>query len=44
MAAKQMSTLAPMLSQRPILEAAGVEFDQIADYEPIWTIKTFDTR
>ena len=44
MAAKQMRTLPPMLSQRSILEAAGVQFDQIANYEPIWTIKIFDTR
>ena len=37
-AAKQMDTLAPMLAQRPILEQAGVHFDQIANYEPLWSI------
>ena len=39
-AAMQMDTLAPMLAQRPILEAAGVQFDAIANYEPVWTIET----
>lgn len=38
-AARQMDTLAPMLAQRPILEQAGVQFDQIANYEPLWTIR-----
>lgn len=38
-AAKQMDTLAPMLAQRPILEAAGVTFERIANYEPLWTIE-----
>lgn len=38
-AAQQMSTLAPMLAQRPILEAAGVRFDQIANYGPLWKIE-----
>lgn len=37
-AAKQMDTLAPMLAQRPILEAAGVRFDRIANYESLWTV------
>ena len=37
-AARQMDTLAPMLAQRPILERAGVRFDRIANYEPLWTI------
>lgn len=41
-AAKQMDTLAPMLAQRPILEQAGVQFDRIANYEPLWTIKASD--
>ena len=36
--AKQMDTLAAMLAQRPILEAAGVRFDKIANYEPLWSI------
>ena len=39
-AARQMDTLAPMLAQRPILEQAGVQFDQIANYEPLWAIQT----
>jgi len=38
-AAKQMDTLAPMLAQRPILEAAGVQFDKIANYEAAWKIE-----
>ncbi|MFH0344187.1 MAG: hypothetical protein ACHBNF_19165 [Chromatiales bacterium] len=38
-AAKQMDTLQPMLAQRPILEAAGVQFDKIANYEPAWRIE-----
>jgi quinol monooxygenase YgiN len=38
-AAKQMDTLAPMLAQRPILEQAGVQFDRIANYEPLWVIQ-----
>ena len=38
MAAKQMETLGAMLAQRPILEKAGVQFDRIANYEPLWTI------
>jgi quinol monooxygenase YgiN len=37
-AAGQMETLAPMLSQRPVLEAAGVRFDRIANYEAVWSI------
>jgi hypothetical protein len=28
-----------MLAQRPILEAAGVRFDQIANYAPLWKIE-----
>lgn len=38
-AAKQMDSLAAMLAQRPILEAAGVRFDAIANYRPLWTIE-----
>jgi hypothetical protein len=38
-AAKQMSTLPEMLAQRPILEQAGVQFDVIANYEPLWVIQ-----
>ena len=37
--ARQMDTLAPMLAQRPILEAAGVTFDNIGNYEPEWKIE-----
>jgi hypothetical protein len=36
--AKQMDSLAAMLAQRPILEAAGVTFDKIANYLPTWKI------
>jgi hypothetical protein len=39
-AAQQMSTLPEMLAQRPILEQAGLQFDAIANYEPLWTIQT----
>lgn len=38
-AAKQMDTLQEMLAQRPILEGAGVTFDRIANYEPLWEIE-----
>jgi hypothetical protein len=38
-AAKQMDTLPEMLAQRPILEQAGVQFDAIANYEPLWNIQ-----
>jgi hypothetical protein len=38
-AAEQMDTLAAMLAQRPILEAMGVQFDKIANYEPAWKIE-----
>jgi hypothetical protein len=37
-AARQMDTLAPMLAQRRIMEAAGVQFDTIANYETVWTL------
>jgi hypothetical protein len=36
--AHQMDTLQPMLDQRPILEAAGVEFEPITNHETLWTI------
>ena len=42
-AARQMETLAAMLAQRPILEQAGVQFDKIANYEPVWTIPSPDS-
>ena len=38
-AAKQIDKLAAMLAQRPILEAAGVTFDRIANYKPLWKIE-----
>jgi len=38
-AACQMDKLPAMLAQRPILEAAGVEFDKIANYEPAWKLE-----
>ncbi len=38
-AAKQIDALAPMLAQRRILEAAGVQFDKIANYEADWKIE-----
>ena len=38
-AAKQMDSMQAMLAQRPILEAAGVQFDPIANYEPLWNIQ-----
>lgn len=41
-AAKQMDTLAPMLAQRPFLEQVGVQFDRIANYEPLWAIQALE--
>jgi quinol monooxygenase YgiN len=41
-AAKQMDTLAPMLALRPLAEQAGVQFDRIANYEPLWAIQASD--
>ena len=38
-AAKQMETLPEMLAERPIMEQAGVQFDAIANYEPLWVIQ-----
>jgi hypothetical protein len=38
-AARQMDTLAPMLALRPGAEQAGVQFDAIANYEPLWAIQ-----
>jgi hypothetical protein len=37
-ASNQMTTLAPMLAQRAVFEAAGVQFDPIANYWPTWAI------
>ena len=36
--ARQMDSLAEMLAQRPILEAAGVTFEAITNHEVLWTI------
>lgn len=38
-AARQLDTVQAMLSQRPPLEAAGVTFERIANYEPLWKIE-----
>jgi hypothetical protein len=38
-AAKQLDSLAAMLAQRPILEGAGVTFEKIVNYQPLWTIE-----
>lgn len=37
--AQQMDSLAEMLAQRPILEAAGVTFEPITNHETLWTIE-----
>jgi len=36
--ARAMNDLQPMLGQRPVLEAAGVEFDRITNHEVLWSI------
>jgi hypothetical protein len=36
--AHQMDTLQAMLAQRPILEAAGVEFEPITNHETLWEL------
>lgn len=36
--AHQMDTLTGMLAQRPLLEAAGVEFEPVTNHETLWTI------
>ena len=36
--AHQMDTLKVMLAQRPLLEAAGVQFEVITNHETLWTI------
>jgi hypothetical protein len=36
--AHQMDTLQPMLAQRPVMEAAGVEFEKITNHETLWEI------
>jgi quinol monooxygenase YgiN len=37
-AAKQMETLPEMLALRPGMVEAGVQFDAIANYEPLWAL------
>jgi hypothetical protein len=37
--AHQMDSLQAMLAQRPILEAAGVQFEAITNHETLWTIR-----
>jgi len=32
--------LPAMLAQRPILEGAGMTFDEIGNYEPLWKIES----
>ena len=36
--ARQMESFAPMLAQRPVVEAAGVEFDPITNHEVQWSV------
>ena len=36
--AHQMDTLSAMLAQRPVLEAASVQFEEITNHEAVWTI------
>jgi hypothetical protein len=36
--AMAMNELAPMLAQRPVLEAAGVTFEAITNHEVLWSI------
>jgi len=36
--AQQMDTLAPMLAQRPLLEAVGVTFEPITNHATLWAI------
>ncbi len=43
-AAKQMNTLPAMLAHRPIMEQAGVQFDRIANYEPIWALHATELK
>ena len=38
-AAEQMGALPAMQAQRPILEKAGVTFERIANYGPLWKIE-----
>ena len=36
--AHQMDSLKAMLDQRPILQAAGISFEQITNHDTLWTI------
>jgi hypothetical protein len=36
--AYQMDSLQAMLDQRPILQAAGISFEQITNHHTLWTI------
>jgi hypothetical protein len=36
--ARVMSELRPMLGQRPILEGAGVLFEQVTNHEVLWSL------
>jgi hypothetical protein len=36
--AHQMDSLQAMLDQRPILQAAGISFEQITNHDTLWTI------
>ena len=36
--AQAMSSLAPMLAQLPVMEAAGITFETITNYDCLWTI------
>ncbi len=36
--AKQMDALQAMLAQRPVMEAAGVQFEPITNHELLWSI------
>ena len=36
--AQAMSSLQPMLAQRPLLEAVDVDFEMITNHETVWVI------
>jgi hypothetical protein len=42
--ARQMDSFAPMLAQRPLLEAAGIRFEPITNHETIWRISSGDEQ
>jgi hypothetical protein len=39
-----MDSFAPMLAQRPLLEAAGIRFEPITNRETIWRISSGDEQ